>query len=47
MAAQEPLGLTWFEFAPADAGRLEDLVARLRATEWAYVDREVDVRLSR
>lgn len=40
--------LTWFEFAPADAGRFEDLVARLRATpEWAYVEREVDVRLAR
>lgn len=40
--------LTWFEFAPSDAGRFDDLVARLRATpEWAYVDREVDVRLAR
>lgn len=40
--------LTWFEFAPADAEAFEDLVGRLRATEeWQYVDREVDVRLSR
>jgi hypothetical protein len=40
--------LTWFEFAPQDAGKFEELVGRLRATvEWAYVDREVDVRLVR
>jgi chlorite dismutase len=40
--------LTWFEFAPADEGRFDELVARLRATEeWKYVEREVDVRLSR
>lgn len=40
--------LTWFEFAPADSGRFEELVGRLRETEeWTYVDREVDIRLSR
>jgi chlorite dismutase len=40
--------LTWFEFAPADAGAFEELVARLRQTEeWAYVEREVDIRMSR
>lgn len=40
--------LTWFEFAPGDADAFEELVARLRATEeWRYVDREVDIRLSR
>ncbi|WP_137043376.1 chlorite dismutase family protein [Pseudolabrys sp. FHR47] len=40
--------LTWFEYGPQDAGAFEDLVARLRATEeWHYVDREVDIRLSR
>jgi chlorite dismutase len=39
--------LTWFEFGPADAGAFDELVGRLRATEeWAYVDREVDLRLS-
>src|SRR5439155_21115751 len=39
--------LTWFEFAPEDAGAFEELVSRLRATEeWAYVEREVDIRLS-
>jgi len=40
--------LTWFEYAPADAAAFEELVARLRQTEeWRYVDREVDIRLSR
>jgi hypothetical protein len=40
--------LTWFEYAPEDADRFEELVARLRATpEWRYVEREVDIRLSR
>jgi hypothetical protein len=40
--------LTWFEYAPADAGAFEELVARLRQREeWTYVEREVDVRLSR
>lgn len=39
--------LTWFEYAPEDADRFEELVARLRATpEWAYIDREVDIRLT-
>jgi len=38
--------LTWFEFAPADAGPFEELVGRLRETEeWSYVDREIDIRL--
>jgi len=40
--------LTWFEYAPEHAGAFEDLVNKLRATrEWTYVDREVDIRLSR
>lgn len=40
--------LTWFEYAPEDADAFETLVGRLRATEeWAYVEREVDIRLSR
>jgi chlorite dismutase len=40
--------LTWFEFAPEQTGAFDDLVRRLRATEeWAYVEREVDIRLSR
>lgn len=40
--------LTWFEFALEHAAAFETLVARLRETEeWRYVDREVDIRLSR
>ncbi len=40
--------LTWFEFAPEHAGLFDELVAMLRATEeWRYVEREVDIRLSR
>jgi chlorite dismutase len=40
--------LTWFEYAPADAPAFEELTALLRATEeWRYVEREVDIRLSR
>ena len=40
--------LTWFEYAPEDSARFDDLLGRLRGTaEWSYVDREVDVRLSR
>lgn len=40
--------LTWFEFAPADAPSFEELVERLRRTEeWTYVEREIDLRLSR
>ena len=40
--------LTWFEYAPEDSNRFEELVMRLRATaEWRYVDWEVDIRLSR
>lgn len=40
--------LTWFEYAPEDAARFEDLVAQLRGTEeWTYVEREIDIRLRR
>ena len=40
--------LTWFEYAPTDATAFEQLVRRLRATrEWDYVEREIDIRLSR
>jgi hypothetical protein len=40
--------LTWFEFAPADEAGFDELVAMLRATdEWAFVDREVDIRAER
>src|SRR5215467_1294317 len=40
--------LTWFEYAPEHAAAFEELVRRLRETEeWAYVEREIDVRLAR
>jgi len=40
--------LTWFEYAPEHADAFEELVSRLRETrEWQFVDREVDIRLSR
>jgi len=40
--------LTWFEYAPEAAGAFDELVQRLRQTEeWRYVDREVDIRLTR
>ena len=40
--------LTWFEYAPEDAGAFEELVGSLRGTEeWTYVEREVDMRLAR
>ena len=39
--------LTWFEFAPRDAGLFDELLAALRASpEWAYVERETDIRLT-
>ncbi|MEC5152495.1 chlorite dismutase family protein [Cryobacterium sp. GrIS_2_6] len=40
--------LTWFEYAAGDASAFEELLARLRTSrEWDYVEREVDIRLSR
>jgi hypothetical protein len=40
--------LTWFEYAETDAGSFEELVVELRrSAEWEFVEREVDVRLSR
>jgi Chlorite dismutase len=40
--------LTWFEFAPEHADVFEELVDRLRdSEEWGYVEREIDIRLSR
>ena len=40
--------LTWFEFGPADAAAFDELVGRLRETEeWTYVEREVEIRVSR
>ncbi len=40
--------LTWFEYGPEHAASFEEMVRRLRETEeWRYVEREVDVRLTR
>ncbi|MDX2019749.1 MAG: chlorite dismutase family protein [Deltaproteobacteria bacterium] len=40
--------LTWFEFAPESRGAFDELLERLRSTEeWRYVDREVELRLTR
>ncbi len=40
--------LTWFEYAPASGQLFEELVGQLRQTEeWAYVEREIDIRLTR
>ena len=40
--------LTWFEYEPSYSDQFEALVQYLRTTEeWKYVDREVDIRLSR
>ncbi len=40
--------LTWFEFAPDDEPAFDALLVQLRASpEWRYVEREVDIRLTR
>ena len=40
--------LAWFEYAPDDQGPFDELVARLRQTqEWTFVEREVDIRVTR
>jgi chlorite dismutase len=40
--------LTWFEYGAADEAAFDELVRRLRETEeWRYVDREIDIRLTR
>jgi hypothetical protein len=40
--------LAWFEYAPEHIPLFEDLVAMLRATEeWSFVEREVDLRVTR
>jgi len=39
--------LTWFEYARASSELFDELIGKLRATEeWAYVEREVDIRLT-
>jgi Chlorite dismutase len=49
LGSDEPFDfLTWFEYAPSDSAAFEELVSALRASpEWEYVDREVDIRLTR
>lgn len=40
--------LTWFEFAPADEARFDELLGKLRASpEWQFVEREVEFRLEK
>lgn len=40
--------LTWFEFAPEHHARFDELLVALRASEeWRYVEREVELRLTR
>lgn len=40
--------LSWFEFAPQFEGAFDELVDKLRRSrEWAYVEREVELRLIR
>jgi hypothetical protein len=40
--------LTWFEFAPEEEAAFDHMLERLRGcAEWGYVDREVDIRLTR
>lgn len=48
LASDEPFDfLTWFEYAPSDGAIFDQLLQALRASpEWAYVDRESDIRLA-
>jgi len=40
--------LTWFEFAPEHTQRFDGILQQLRESEeWSYIDREVEIRLSR
>ena len=40
--------LTWFEFAPEEEAAFDHMLVRLReCAEWDYVEREVDIRLTR
>ncbi len=40
--------LTWFEFTPGNESNFESLLKELRKTrEWTYVEREIDIRLTR
>lgn len=40
--------LAWFEYTPEESDAFEEMMASLRASEeWRYVEREVDVRLTK
>ncbi len=49
LSESEPFDfLTWFEYTRAEEAAFNQLFAALRATEeWAYVEREIDIRLVR
>jgi hypothetical protein len=49
LATQEPFDFLGFlDFAPDDEAALDDMLGELRATpEWTFMDREIDIRLSR
>ncbi|MFM9975337.1 MAG: chlorite dismutase family protein, partial [Beijerinckiaceae bacterium] len=40
--------LTWFEYAPENEVRFDHMLTRLRQSpEWRFIDREIDIRLTR
>jgi hypothetical protein len=49
LATPEPFDfLTWFEYAPEHEAAFDALLAELRASpEWLFVEREIDIRLTR
>lgn len=49
LSEQEPFDfLTWFEYAPEYESAFDEMLAEMRASEeWAYVDREIDIRVVR
>jgi hypothetical protein len=49
LSEEEPFDfLTWFEFAKVNTAEFDQLLARLRASaEWQYIEREVEIRLTR
>ncbi len=49
LTSSEPFDfLTWFEFAEEHTAEFDKLLTRLRATEeWKYVEREVEVRVTK
>jgi hypothetical protein len=47
LGTNEPFDFLGFlDYAPADAGAFDDMLAQLRSTkEWSFMDREIDIRL--